>query len=87
MYDPLHECYSVTSFALYKDCVGVMEAFGEGVSAAEGTAKNTVAPNGKYPDAGAHIVAIWLRASYEALKLRWDDNAENTDYDNYDQTC
>lgn len=73
MYDPLHECYAVTYYMLYKQSAGVLEAFGEGVSAAEITAQNTVLLGQKYPDAGAHAVGIWLRACYEAVKLRWEE--------------
>lgn len=74
MYDPLYECYSATYYALYKQSLSVIEAFGEGVCAAEITAKNTMCVGRKYPDAGAHAVGIWLRASYEAVKLRWEDS-------------
>lgn len=74
MYDPLYECYSVIYYAFCKQSLSVIEAFGEGVSAAEITAKNTVCAGRKYPDAGAHAVGIWLRACYEAVKLRWTEN-------------
>lgn len=74
MYDPLHDCYSVT-YAHYKQYMSVMEAFAEGVSAAEICAQNTVSLGRRYPDAGAHTVGIWLRACYEAVKLRWEDTA------------
>lgn len=78
MYDPLYECYSVTSHALYKQSSSIMDSFSNGVSAAEASAKNTVLPGQKYPDAGAHAVGIWLRACYEAVKLRWEENSDET---------
>lgn len=73
MYDPLYECYSATYYNLCKQSTSVLEAFGEGVCAAEVTAQNTILPGCKYPDAGAHAVGIWLRACYEAVKLRWEE--------------
>lgn len=73
MYDPLYECYTATYYTFYKKSSSVLEAFGEGVSAAEIAAQNTVPPGQKHPDAGAHAVGIWLRACYEAVKLRWDE--------------
>lgn len=74
MYDPLHECYSVTYCALYKQTASVIEAFEQGVYAAEMTSKDTVSRASKYPNAEAHAVGIWLRACLEALKLKWEDN-------------
>ncbi|XP_011880660.1 PREDICTED: putative 3,4-dihydroxy-2-butanone kinase isoform X2 [Vollenhovia emeryi] len=59
-----------------------VDAFGEAVKAAETFAMQTVHMSGtrsadsdrktlKYPDPGAHAVGIWMRAAYEAVKLKF----------------
>lgn len=73
MYDPLYVCYTIASNALYKQSSSVLDAFAEGVSGAETAAQSTRQPGQRYSDAGAHAVGIWLRACYEAVKLRWEE--------------
>lgn len=69
MYDPLYACCATMADALengYND----VEAFGSGVSAAEEASQKTRHPSKKYPDSGAHVVTIWMRAVYEGIKMR-----------------
>ncbi|GJQ86438.1 hypothetical protein Trydic_g10345 [Trypoxylus dichotomus] len=69
MFDPLCTCAAVMEESLTNDIRDV-EAFGNGVFAAEETAQKTKQSPRKYPDPGAHAVGIWLRALYEGVKLR-----------------
>lgn len=69
MFDPLNACAKVVEESLTNN-VNEVEAFGNGVAAAEETAQKTKLANRKYPDPGAHAVGIWLRALYEGVKLR-----------------
>ncbi|XP_018331283.1 uncharacterized protein LOC108741124 isoform X2 [Agrilus planipennis] len=71
IYDPLYVCSTLLENGL--DLVGIsaMEAVGVSISAAEEAAQKTKMPYAKYPDPGAHSVAIWMRAVLEGLKCRW----------------
>ncbi|KAG7202444.1 hypothetical protein KM043_018746 [Ampulex compressa] len=63
-----------------------IEAFGEAVKAAEESAKQTIYVKTssneendaerkfKYPCPGAHAVGIWMRAAYEAVKLKFSQH-------------
>lgn len=69
MFDPLCYCELASREALNKD-LSIVEAFEAGLLAAEEAIRKTKKDGNKYPDPGAHAVGIWLRAIYEAIKLR-----------------
>lgn len=70
MYDPLCACAEGIEESLRKQGRD-LEAFMLGVDAAENIAISTKLSTKRYPDPGAHVVGIWLRALLEGIKMRY----------------
>lgn len=69
---PLNACV-VAVDKLLKSGGKAMNAFSKGVLEAEMAAEKTRQLLNNYPDPGAHAVGIWMRAVFEGLKLRYED--------------
>lgn len=69
IYDPIWGCIEVVQNEL-ESGTKFLNAFENGVSAAQQIASNTRFDHMKHPDSGAHSVGIWMRAVQEGVKLK-----------------
>lgn len=71
MLDPLH-----ASVTIVRNCfdqkMGLIKSLDAGLCAAETAVQDSKSSKKKFPDSGAHVVGIWMRAVFEAIKLRYD---------------